>query len=495
MSDDNKNKELEDALMSEQVGEDFLEDLDSADSDGLDDFINTGLDDESDIDEKGVANDSFEELNEDVFEENFSADDSDADEVNELSNLDSQISELDDELDQLNNSYDEYSSSDESHTVDDEDKKSDKKPFKLNKFHIISGVTGVAALFIVGSKLLPDSSDETPAINEAVVSLPKENLEETQPEININKNATSSAEPEVEPVRNSDLSELLAESNKNKLDDDLNAILKEEKNTVSSHPSDNINASIGIPGKSQLYSLLTKDRKKADGIYVKTLTKDGDIVIAEDQEDNMLTLRVGSMINHYEEKLRVDNILMGGELILLSNGLYIDTEEKEMDAERVNRVAKKEAEAKYRAQKEKELEENQINKMIAAAVALEKEKFEIELSKKNKIIEKNNAVLQAQSSQGETKKANKGTLNQAIDRIEKIESSINEPKQPKLLSGWSINASFKVKKDGFIVNGYLIKNAYGDFHRIIVGDQFENYGFVKGYDNNGKFFIGNYYIL
>lgn len=492
MSDDNKNKELEDALMSEQVEDDFLDDLENADSDGLDDFINTELDEdvEDSVLDDDVDYKTTEDSELDTGEESSEED--------ELSELDSQISDLEDELSDISaDAIDENleSNDDEVEGGDgDEDGDSEsasaKKPFKLKTFHIVAGVASAAALLIVGSKLMPEPTPQSSPQTVPVAIVDNADMEKDLPKEEPLQDASEPVKPIVNEV---ELEELLGKQiiDKDAVFHDKTEVEPQEEFDVSELVSD-VKESVD---SNDLINMLTKDRIKADGIYVKTLTKDGDIVIAEDQDDNMLTLRVGSEIEHYGDTLRVDNILSDGKLVLLSDGFYMDMVEKKIDTDKLAKLKEAERNEQRKADQAKKEEQEKIDKMIAAAIAIEKEKIEQEFANKVKMLEKNNAVLQAKSVEEEMPQAKQGTLTQAIDRIEKIELSINEPKQPKLLTGWSINASFKVKKDGFIVNGYLIKNAYGDFYRVIVGDQFDNYGIVKGYDDNGKFFIGNHYIL
>ena len=253
-----------------------------------------------------------------------------------------------------------------------------------------------------------------------------------------------------------------------------------------------------IKSKSALSEIIN-ERSKADGLSIKTLTKDGDIVLIQDQMENIKTVSVGDFVDYYDRKVRIDNILDGGNIILLSEGLYIDSERQPVNAKKYSEIEARKAQELAAAKVAKQKEEAEKQQMMDAALEMQKaeisQKFSSEIESLKAKLAKLEKEKRSNTSIDKEPVASQGTLTQAIDRIQTIESTLNNPKKPELLTGWSINANFKEKREGYILNGYLIKNTHGEFFKVVVGDSFENYGIVKGYDDNGKFFIGNYYIL
>lgn len=508
MSDDkNINDELEKELL-EEAGDGAFDELDDIDDGGLDDFVSEldDLSDDSSLDDSVELYDPEDSLDspESLDDMEERTDDSEDDLLDDEleSDLDQQINDLDQEIEDLEKEGKESVKSKKKEKKESEPD-GEKKKFKLKPFHIAAAGLGVFALFVVGSKLMPTSSPkpqkpvavEKVQTEELAKKLPVEedpDVTNELPEHLVKALDKSKSEDKEDKTANNTLEKDIETSvddiAKEKTEDALTDIL-EEKNQVQEN-----DLLAGVNNQSLIDELL-KDRERADAISIKTLTQDEEIVIIRGQNDQRQSVGIGDYIDYYDSKLRVDNIVDGGNIILLSEGLFVDKERSEINSDKVEEIRKKLiAEQKEKARKSRE-NEAKLNEMVQAAIMLEKEKLAKEMASKEAELEKKYSLSKDKEREVETIKSPKGTLDQAIDRITQIEHSLNDPKEPKLLSGWSINGNFKEPRSGYVLNGYLIKNAHGDFFKVIVGDKFQSYGIVKGYDDNGKFFIGNYYIL
>ncbi len=485
MSDDKKNEELSNELLDDNNGLDEIAGFDDLDeSTGIDDF------------EDDFEDDGFEEVNDKTQREKEQLE-----KEQQLEKLDNEIVDTRSEIKKVagngtdTNSDENDGSSENDKTSNDEEPEKNNK-FKINKFHIASGLLLIAGVFVITSKLSGTSTEVQPP---NVQNKPSIEVQTKPEEKDTNKEATqqkiasildnNKAEPNIDQVNNVQGKILLSEDKKD--EETLKVPNLEENNELNDLGNDVLD---GAKASALIDSLLS-DRKQADQISIEAVTNDGKFIIVKGQNDETLTLNVGKKLSYYGDELRVDNILENGKVVLLSNGLYIDKTRTPLDKVKLKEVQKKKIREEQARANEIQEAKIKAEKSLSAKLNLEIEMYkntikELETKLENKVTEK-----QQGNDVQENKQVVQGTLTQAINRIDDIEKVLNTPKEPELLIGWSIKGSFKETRMNFVLNGYLIQNAYGDFYKVVVGDNFRNFGVVKGYDDNGKFFIGNHYIL
>lgn len=246
------------------------------------------------------------------------------------------------------------------------------------------------------------------------------------------------------------------------------------------HNASNTNSNVDM--QAELYRQLTKNISRAHGL---TLTDVGGetYIIGQDGATNYKSSN-GTEIPYYGYSVKVISAWLEGKLVLLSNGTFVDKEKAPLDNE-IIRLAEMQKEMEL---SEKTILKNQEDQEKARLIKIAEDKAREE------------ERLKAE----ESRLTQENDLKKALDRLNKLASEVeakkeedSKPKviQPKLLEGWSVNGEFKSVKNGFVLNGYLIRDADGNFYKMLIGDTHQEFGLIRGYDGNGRFFIGNYYIL
>ena len=507
MADKTNNDDLN---LDDKLADDLLNDIDDLDSiDGLDDMgDDIDLDSLDDIDE-----DDADDISKDIKASEDSIPEEDDLEVldKEIASLNGELSSLEEDNHESNDfSLDKDDDGDEDEDDDDDDDDDDDyddddddledmeaKQQRKNAL-IRNGAMGVFALMVGGfvynlmfAGELPNETNvvaETSAPKQSTVSIDVNsktpNLDDTfksvEQEINAKQgnvtNETSSSNPSVSD-KVLEITTVIEPSDKKAIKPKASQEEQpkaKESVEMDDHNVNNLTPVIPADLNEELHKKITKGMSRAQGV---SISEDGVIL---DQEMQPHDVQVGTEISYYAYNIKVITVLLDGNLVLFSNGTFADSERVKVDRQ-IMEMAKAQ---KLMKQKEEEILKRQEQAEADKAMALAKEKAREE------------ERLKAQEAQ----QAQKIQLEKALERLNTLSKEVerkNTPKKevPKLLEGWSVNGEFKAVKNGYVLNGYLIRDADGNFYKMLVGDTHEEFGLIRGYDGNGRFFIGNSYIL
>jgi hypothetical protein len=478
-----KDKDLNDELLEHNDSVDFKETIDPDDFiddsafDDFDDFDDNETDDNETVTSKLDDN----EFDDNEFDDNELDDKNATDEsvTDQVTEVDSEIEDLENELSKVKRDLSEDDS--------DSDKKSDKKVAdikEIKKSLHLPLIIGTLLGCIGGAFLLLGDDDESTRLNKdkvsqipihaEKVSADKSALKEVPVEIIKPKDFVISSKVIVDDI---DLTTKDTEVNDVIHIEDDNIITEEYFNLKSAEIQDKLMSEFKSKATlSDFKDELIDHRVRAEGINITDTGSKKKTPLIEDQKgkSNFIS-EIGEKISYYGKSVTVTDIFLDGELIFLSGGLYADT-----TYTKVNNEKMKNALANIKAIAEKTLEterlrQEKINLSIKEKVSrATDERVRKELAKAN--IDKNKSLASA------------------IDKSAEIEVKTKKKVIPKILVGWTVNGHFTVVKGGYILNGYLLKDSKGGFHRAIVGENLDNYGLVRGYDGNGRFFLGENYI-
>jgi hypothetical protein len=501
------NKKEDDLTLDEKLAEDLLNEADDNDFleyhdelSELDDLDKVDdLDDESSPEEKNDTLEVKKSIDKELSNTNSS-------EMDELDELDNEISSLNDELDELENYDDDVELDDDIELDDDLD---DVKPddveddnieldddieaaedkIKKKNALIMRCASGAFVVMVGGFLYNMMFAGELPSEPVEIASKPVPithkaeaiNINSVTPSLDNTFSKLDSAIKKQELPKEPKNNITLSKKDINAPDEPTILVSKnEEPNKATIQPIPVIKEKVDI--KEAMYLEFTKGKSRADGISIQ---KENEIstIIGQDNKSKY-ELQVGNKINYYKEPVTIVSVVLDDTLALLSNGTYIDQKRDKIDQEIMNLALQKEE--LERNESLIKLEQAKIEKNKAIRLAEEKARRE----------EKLKADEEKMRQEAELAKA-LTRLNKLADEVEKQKAEDNKPKviAPKILEGWSVNGEFKAIKNGFVLNGYLIRDADGNFYKMLVGDSHEKFGLIRGYDGNGRFFVGNYYIL
>lgn len=513
------DKKDDDLKLDERLAEDLVDDMDDIegleDLDEIDDFDN--LDDDLDDMEVEDTNSSNQE---EVETDSAQKGDSATHEEKDIEELDEEISSLNNELDELE---DENLEDDEAEVEDDEsdfeedpeeepeedpeeemDLDAIEEKERKKKTLIMRGATGAFVIMAGGflynlmfaGEIPNEQNIVSPVAQEQNAAPEPVSIDTTTPNMDstfdaFEKKATKdidTKEPLIatEEPSNRDNKDTTSSTN----DEDSLSAVSDDKKSSNSKEDDGLivepdttkveasqQPEQGIDLDSALRDKLVKDLSRGQGVHINS---DGKIV----GQDNHKTyeLYVGQTIPYYSYNVDVVSIFFDGELALLSNGTYIDKNRIKVD-ENLMKMANTQKELET---KEKELREKREKEEKDRALRIAEERAREE--------ERMKAQEQQKLQEEKLKKALE-RINTLANEIESSKKKEVESPKPKLLEGWSVNGEFKAIRNGFVLNGYLVRDAEGNFYKMLVGDTHEEFGIIRGYDGNGRFFIGNGYIL
>ncbi len=494
-------KNINDELLDEQASVDFDDAVDpdefmeDADFNGFDDeFMEDGESEGGELEDGELDDGELEDGEpedgepedgepEDGEPEDGELEDGELDDMNdEINGLASELSKVEDEL------------ADDTAAIGDEGE-SEPEAKKTNKVMIISSVAGAVMLGIVGigmfgggdttaSKPIQKQTvkppihvdDDKPVVVEGetpLVQVKKDNVLANKDVDNksyvnpeIKKPAVVVAHVEAVTTETIEVASVKKDISEMTVDD-----FSRKAKTIQSEISNS-----GL-SDADLKSTLIKNRVRAEGINIIDIGSKTKTPFVENQYGKSTNInKVGFESTYYGETVVVTDIFLEGELIFLSGGLYIDTTYSPTNKEKL----------KLEIQK---IKNESI--FIAEKAKLDKEKSELAL--KEKIARATEeGVKKALAKVNKPKK--KKDLIEAIEKSAEIEIKTLKKVEPKILVGWTVNGHFTTVKGGYVLNGYLIKSNKGKFYRAIVGENLENYGLIRGYDGNGRFFLGDNYI-
>jgi len=483
------DKKDDDLGFEDKLADDLMDDMD--DIDGLDD-----LDDIDELDEL----DDIEQVDDDS---EYEAAPSES--AKDFDELDSEISSLNEELNDLETEEHDYedegededdeslsdSEDDEQDAEEDELEALEEKSKKKNAL-IMKAATGAFVLMIGGfvynlmfagelpnEDNLVDTSPTTQPTLAPVVSVDTQTqpLDKTFEGVDTTLSAPS-ASNKSQPLKTETASNKPAEVSLPSVEkkEAINIVdIKSPKEENKPVPVITVSESIDV--NKALYEKLTNGLSRAQAVNIDQ----NDNVV--DQENNTHKLKVGTKVPYYGDKVSIISVFDDINVALLSNGTFIDEQRSEID----ERIMKMVMQQKELENKEAELKRINAEKKKDKALRIAQEKAREE------------ERMKAQEQQ----KAQEAKLQKALQRINSLANEVEAKKEaekpkapvPTLLQGWTVNGKFKAMRNGYVLNGFLIRDADGNFYKMLVGDNHEELGLIRGYDGNGRFFIGNSYIL